>query len=353
MEMTSRERMLAAINHQELDRVPMDIWAVAEVKQALRDRFGSDDQAARQLHLDGFGFVGPRYVGGPKLIANDEGKSNYFDIRHKAVKYATGTYFEQSYWPLANAATIDDIEAYAWPQAEWFDYSQMAAQARPVHDAKVVKVGYMAIFTYHIYLRGLENALMDPLVEPEFTRHLLGRLGEFFYQHHRRQLEAIGGLADMVEVTDDYGMQTGPLISLDVFREFYKPHVKRFCELGKQFGCKVFHHDDGAMSGFIPDLLECGIDVLNPIQWPCTGMDPAGLKRDYGKRLCFHGAVDNQRTLPFGTVEEVRAEVRRHIDVLAADKTGYILAPCHNIQANTPMENILAMYDECWNYGRF
>ena len=156
----------------------------------------------------------------------------------------------------------------------------------------------------------------------------------------------------MVEVTDDYGMQNSPIMRPATFREFYKPHLKRFCDLGRQFGCKVFHHDDGAIREFIPDLIECGIDILNPIQWPCPGMEQKGLKRDFGPRLCFHGGIDNQRIMPFGTAQEVRAEVRHNIDALAADGTGYILAPCHNIQANTPLENILAMYDEAWRYGK-
>jgi len=115
---------------------------------------------------------------------------------------------------------------------------------------------------------------------------------------------------------------------------------------------KVFHHDDGAIRDFIPDLIAAGIDILNPIQWPCPGMEQEGLKRDFGDRLCFHGGIDNQRILPFGTPEEVRAEVRHNIDALASDGTGYILAPCHNLQAVSPIENIIAMYDEAYQYGR-
>jgi uroporphyrinogen decarboxylase len=194
---------------------------------------------------------------------------------------------------------------------------------------------------------------MDPLIEPEFTHHLLERMCDFIYRYHRRMFEACEGLMDLAEVADDYGMQTGPMISLGTFRTFYKPHVQRFIDLAHEFGMKVFHHDDGAIRAFLPDLVEMGMNVLNPIQWRCPGMEAEGLKRDFGRALTFHGGVDNQQTLPFGSVEDVRAEVRQLIDTLACDKTGYILAPCHNIQAVTPVENIVAMYDEAWQYGKF
>jgi uroporphyrinogen decarboxylase len=123
-------------------------------------------------------------------------------------------------------------------------------------------------------------------------------------------------------------------------------------DLARSHGIHVFYHTDGAARDIIPDLLTVtGIEVLNPIQWRCPGMDMGELKAEFGSQICFHGAIDNQQTLPFGTPEEVRAEVRRCIDTLAADGTGYILAPCHNIQAVSPVENIIAMYDEAWHYG--
>jgi len=273
-------------------------------------------------------------------------------MRSRRVAHGWGDYWEQYHYPLAEARTIDDLEAYPWPCTDWFDYSPMADAARPLQARQAVQCGYMAPFTFHIYLRGLENALTDPLTEPEFTRHLLGRLCEFFYDHHRRMFESARGLIDVTQVTDDYGMQTGPIMSLAAFREFYLPHLKRFIGLGHEFGIKVLHHDDGAMRDFLPDLADAGIDVLNPIQWRCPGMDMAALKRDFGDRLAFHGAIDNQQTLPFGSREDVRAEVRRAIDTLACDGTGYILAPCHNLQANTPVENVVAMYDEAQRCGK-
>jgi len=348
----SRERMLAVMNRQTPDRVPTDIWIVPEARRKLQEHFGRGADIDAMLHIDGFGSADADYVGPALPVAGPGETVNYWGIRTKKMDYGCGEYDEISYSPLADAATIDDLEAYRWPRAEWFDFSHLAERLRKCHEDKATLCGYMAPFTYHAYLRGLENALTDPLLNPEFTEHLLRRLCDFFHEYHRRMFEAGEGLIDAAQVTDDYGMQTGPLMSLEVFRRFYKPHLERFCDLTHEFGAKVFHHDDGAMRDFIPDLIEAGIDILNPIQWRCPGMEMAGLKRDFGNRLVFHGGIDNQRTLPFGSASDVRAEVRRAIDALACDGTGYILAPCHNIQANTPVENIIAMYDEAYQYGR-
>lgn len=349
--MNSRERVLAAIERRPLDRIPTDIWATQEVWEKLKNHFGPGADVMAELRIDGMAGVGPAYCG-PEPSKAPEGESvDFWGIRRRASGYGCGVYQEVCFNPLAGAGSIKDLDAYSWPQTAWFDYSQMRAAAEAAGRARVVKCGYMAPFYYHNLLRGLEQSLVDPLVDPEFTHELLGRISDFFYEHHRRMFEACAGLIDVAEVTDDLGSQAGPMIGLELYKEFYAPHHKRFVELCHEFGVKVFHHDDGSCRVFLPMLVEMGIDILNPIQWTCPGMDMADLKQAFGGRICFHGAVENQRILPFGTPEEVRAEVRHCIDSLASDGTGYILAPCHNIQANTPVENIIAMYDEAWNYG--
>lgn len=350
--MTSRERMLAAINREPVDRIPTDIWATSEVWNKLQTRFGSRESAYHALHIDGMAGVSATYVGPPFPPAPEGESVDMWGIRSKRIVYEWGEYYEQSFNPLSPAHTIDDLEAYHWPRVDWFDYSQMRAITAEQRKTHVVQCGYMAPFFFHNLLRGLEASLIDPLEAPEFTHHLLRRLCDFFYEHHRRMFEECEGLIDVAQVTDDLGCQTGPLISLDIYHEFYAPHHRRFIDLCHEFGIKVFHHDDGSMRAFLPDLVEMGIDILNPVQWTCHDMDMVELKQEFGDRICFHGAVDNQRILPFGTTEEVRAEVRHCIDALASDGTGYILAPCHNLQAITPIENIIAMYDEAWHYGQ-
>jgi uroporphyrinogen decarboxylase len=296
--------------------------------------------------------VWPAYIG-PALPAMPEGESvDYWGRRMRRTQYPTGAYDEQYHYPLAEARTIDDLERYPWPRADWFDFSKLRAQAQEGRARQAVCAGYMTPYFMHNLLRGLELSLMDPYDDPAFTHHFLRRCCSYLLDFHRRMFQECAGLIDLAQVTDDLGTQTGPMISLEVFREFYKPWMARFIALCREFGIRVFHHDDGAIRAFLPDLVEIGIDVLNPIQWRCPGMDVEGLKRDFGHRIAFHGGVDNQQTLPHGTPDEVRAEVRHLIDALASDGTGFVLAPCHNIQAVTPVENVLAMYDEAWNYGK-
>jgi len=350
-EMTSRERMLAVMARQPVDRIPTDIWATQEVWDKLRAHFGEGVDLAAELHIDGFRGCGPTYIG-PTPPAAGEGETvDFWGIRNRRVPHEGGVYDEQYFYPLATAETMDDIEKYPWPKPEWFEYAGIRAQAAESRKTHVVMSGYMAPFYYHNVLRGLEQSLMDPLENPAFTHDILNRISDFFYEHHRRIFQAADGLIDVAEVTDDLGSQTGPMISMDIYREFYAPHHKRFIDLCHEFGVKVFHHDDGACRMFLPLLVEMGIDILNPIQWTCPGMNLIELKAEFGDRVCFHGGIENQRILPFGTPEDVRAEVRHCIDALASDGTGYILAPCHNLQVNTPVENILAMYEEAWRYG--
>jgi len=351
--MNARERLLAAINHEPVDRVPTDLWATGEVMAKLQAHFGEGVNVREALGVDGMEGVGPVYAG-PVLPVVPEGETvNFWGMRTRRVAYEGGHYDEQYVYPLAFAKTIRDLDNYTWPSADWFDYSAMRVQAQERRAHHVVACGYMAPFYYHNITRGLEQSLVDPYEDPAMTHEILRRIGDFFFEHHRRMFEECRGLIDVCQVTDDLGSQNGPMISLDLYREFYRPHHKRFAGLCHDFGITVMHHDDGSCRIFLPDLVELGINILNPIQWTCPGMDMKELKAEFGAKLCFHGGVDNQRVLPFGTPEDVRAEVRHCIDALASDRTGYILAPCHNIQAVSPVENILAMYDEARKYGTF
>jgi uroporphyrinogen decarboxylase len=353
MSMTSRERILASINHGRCDRVPTDIWATDEVWSKLIPRFGTEKEAVFEaLHIDAIVGIIPTYIGPALPKVKEDEQVDYWGIRNRSVSYQTGSYWEQIFHPLAFVKTSKDLDEYNWPSPDWFDYSELRQRVREARERHVVGCGYMAPFYFHNLLRGLERSLLDPLDSAELTHDIVGRISNFFYEHHLRIFESCKGLVDIAQVTDDYGSQTGPLISLQTFQEFYKPHLRRFIDLCHEFGIKVFHHDDGAIRLFLPDLVAMGIDILNPVQHTCPGMEREGLKRDFGGRICFHGGIDNQKVLPFGTTEEVRQEVRRSIDALASDATGYILAPCHNLQAVSPIENIVAMYEEAFDYGR-
>ncbi|MCC7359084.1 MAG: hypothetical protein IT317_06390 [Anaerolineales bacterium] len=343
--MTHRERILAALRHERPDRWPTDMWATGEVFDKLQAHFGVRTNLAvyDALHIDGIMEVSPPYIG-PELKHTAEYRVDFWGLGYRTQAVEGATYEELVFNPLAEAETIADLEAYAWPSPDWFDYAKLPELAEQF-PGRAIGCGYTAVFFLHNLLRGLATSLMDPLLKPEFTLYFEQRLSDFFTEYHRRCYEALRGRMDTTQVTDDLGMQTGLLISPAVFERFYRPFMQRAIDLAHSYGLTVFHHDDGDLRGLLPQLTQMGIDVLNPIQWRCGDWDLAALKAQYGGQVCFHGGVDNQHTLPFGTPDEVRAEVRRLKATLGADGTGYIIAPCHNLQGITPVENILALYE--------
>ena len=194
---------------------------------------------------------------------------------------------------------------------------------------------------------------MDLVLHPEMVHYCLDKLFDLAYEKTTRTLEQIPLDADWVKflyVAEDMGSQTGLQLSPAHIHEFLLPGMKRIIDLGHQAGAYAFHHNDGSILKILPDMIEAGIDILNPIQWRCDDMDRATLKRDFGDKVVFHGGVDNQYTLAFGTPEEVRQEVLDNLRILG-EGGGYILAPCHNIQALSPPENIVTMYETCYEHG--
>jgi uroporphyrinogen decarboxylase len=193
-------------------------------------------------------------------------------------------------------------------------------------------------------MRGMENALMDVIAEPEFLNATLDRIDSIQGEMLDRFLGELGDLIDIVFISDDMGTQESQLISIPAWSEHLKPRLARWCELIHSHGKKVLFHTDGACREFVPHLIECGVDILNPIQHICPGMDRASLNRDFGKDVIFHGGVENQHILPHGSPEDVRSEVITCLETLGAGG-GYIPCSCHNIQAGTPPENVIAMIE--------
>jgi uroporphyrinogen decarboxylase len=343
--MNHRERTLAAIERKPVDRLPTDIWCVEEIRQRLLDYCGT--QAWRRvldaLDVDGIIGIKPTYTGPLGGELGEGWRQDEWGFVDRAQIYNGGVYWEQVGYPMAQAQTIADIDAFAWPSPEDYDYGALPDLCAE-HPDRAIMIGYTAIFYWHNKLRGLELSMLDLALRPEFSRHLIRRIADFFFEYHSRCFEAAGSAMHVTQVTDDFGSQTGLLISRSMIRDFYFPWMQRAMDLAKHHGIKVFHHDDGAIYPIIGDLVDMGIDVLNPIQWRCKGMDRDKIGSTYGGQVCFHGGVDNQETLPWGTAEDVRLEVAYNLRTLAPSGTGYIIAPCHNIQAITPLENILAMY---------
>lgn len=342
--MTPRERWIACLERKETDRIPTDYWATPEATQKLVTYLGLDspDEIYDRLHIDRLITVSGRYVG-PEI---PEGE-NVFGCKSKEVDYGTGTYSECVYNPLAEYETVAEIEAnYEWPDPDWWDYSHIPEQVKGWEDHPIRGGGSEPFLTY-TQLRGQEQAYMDMVIHPDICHYCLDKLFDLAYKDTERIYDQIPGMVLVSYVAEDLGSQEGLLFSPAQIHEFLLPRMKRMMDLVHDAGAYVFHHSDGAIREILPDMIETGIDVLNPVQWRCKNMDRQGLKDDFGDQIVFHGAMDNQYTLPFGSVEEVNQEVAENIRILG-DGGGYILAPCHNIQAVGPPENIVAMYETAY-----
>jgi uroporphyrinogen decarboxylase len=335
------------LRREKPDRVPMDYWATGEATARLQRHLGvsSWDEMLARLHIDAPFGVGGRYVG-PKPREGED----IWGCRYRRVDYGSGAYDECIYHPLARFSSVEEIEAgYTWPSPDWWDYSHLKDEVKGRED-RPIRGGGSEPFLQYCSLRGQEQAYMDLALNPEMVHYCLDKLFGLAYEGTRRIFEAIPGKVLFSYVAEDLGSQEGLLFSPEHIREFLLPRMKRMMDLVHSAGAYVFTHSDGAIREIIPELLAIGMDILNPIQWRCRGMEREGLKRDFGDRLVFHGGMDNQQTLPFGSVEDVRREVLDNLRILGSGG-GYILAPCHNIQAVSPPENIVAMYEAGYENG--
>ncbi len=342
--MTPRERVLAAVDRRMADRTPADYKAEPEVNRAMMETLGLADYEAllRRLEVD-VRRLEPRYVGPPYRTFEDGVFEDYWGIRSKHLKAAHGSYDMHTWTPLWDARSASDLAAHAWPTPDIFDYGVMRDQCARAEGFAVMYEG-ADLFTRPCILRNMENVLVDMIEQPEMAHFLFEKFTAFYVEDITRALEATRGGFDIYCEWSDYGTQRALLISVPMFRELIAPYLKRLVDVCHASGVKFMAHSCGAIRPIIPELVALGVDVLDPIQVTAAGMDPAGLKRDFGGSLAFHGGVSTQTTLPFGTPDEVREAVRARVATLGAGG-GYILAATHDISADTPPENILAMYD--------
>ncbi len=346
--MTSRERWRAVFARRTPDRVPTDYWATPEFDRKLRARLGcrTRRQTLDRLGVDYEVQLAPEYVGPRLPRLQDE-----FGRRFRAVDYDGGRYRECVHFPLAGFGSVAEIErSYTWPTADWWDFGPVRAQADRAA-GHPVRGGGSEPFLIYKELRGMEQAYVDLVENPEIVHYCLDKLFGLAYACALRIYETVPGRVDISYVAEDMGGQTDLMLSVRHIREFLLPGMKRMIDLAHEAGAYVFHHNDGSCWRIVPDMIALGIDLLNPLQWRCPGMERERLKSEFGPRVVLHGGMDNQHTLPFGTVEEVRREVEDNLRILG-EGGGYILAPCHNIQALTPVENVLAMYDAANELGR-
>ena len=342
--MTPRQRVLAAASRQRPDRTPADYKAEPEVNRYMMEHLKVDSYEGllKRLEVD-VRRLEPRYVGPESRQFDDGVFEDYWGIRSKHLKADHGSYDMHVHTPVWDAESVEDLEKHAWPWPDIFDYSVMREQCARYRDYAVMYEG-ADLFTRPCILRNMENVLLDMIERPEMAHYLFDKFASFYCEDVTRALEATGGGFDIYCEWSDYGTQRALLISVPMFREFLAPYLKRMIDVCHRGGVKFMAHSCGAIRPLIPDLIALGVDILDPIQVAAAGMEPAGLKRDFGPQIAFHGGVCTQRTLPFGSPQDVREAVLDRVATLGSGG-GYILASSHDISADTPPENIVAMYD--------
>ncbi|MEA1950207.1 MAG: uroporphyrinogen decarboxylase family protein [Planctomycetota bacterium] len=380
--MTSRERVLAAIEHRIPDRVPIDLGGNQTgihkfAYKALLEHLGIEDQttimdAVQQLAepceavLERFR-VDTRYIAakapdnfqGDILLNNREGRL-WHDLRDEfgvvwSMPDDQPYYMDISHHPLAEA-TIADVADYAFPRgADPSRFAGLRERAQMLRDetpyAVVSRIAGV-VYEYCWYMRGLERWFMDMLTEPEFCEALLDQMLKFWMDWFRVFLDEVGDLVDVIMIGDDLAGQHGPLFRPEFYRTIVKPRQKQLVQyIRSRTEAKIWYHTCGSCITYIPDLMDNGVDILNPVQVSAKDMDPTALKADFGERLVFWGgAIDSQHVLPSASPETVRKHVRGNLEALKP-QGGYVFNNVHNIQAGVPPENIVALYDAAYEYG--
>jgi uroporphyrinogen decarboxylase len=355
---THKERLLTAVNHEEPDRVPICAFFTPEVERKLLQRLGADSQEISTYQAVGgplpilmehdflITWMGPctSFYANPAPEYTDE-----WGIRWKWFDNAAGgSYTEMVEHPLAG---LKDPTAFTLPDFTCEARYDGARQVLAQYGREYAIMGGVpaTLFELSWYLRGMMQVLEDLATNKDFMHAYLDRLVTWVDIAGTRLVQ-LG--VDLIWTGDDFGMQEQMIISPAVFREFFKPRYAKLYQKWKKINpqLKIAHHSDGNIYPIIGDFIEIGLDILNPIQ--PKSMDPARLKRDFGKHLTFWGSVDVQQVMPFGTVEDVVNEVKLRLQKVG-EGGGMILAPAHAIQPETPLENVLAFYETAKTYGRY
>ena len=383
--MNSRERILKAINHEEPDRIPFDLagstWTgiTNTAYQNLRKHLGKREKAPEwsdviqqivipsedildKLQVDTRG-VFPLTSHNWDVYAKLKDRGDYWEyfdewsFVHHFPK--NGYWFSLVKSPLEdiNFENGDLIEEFPWPDAgnklRFSGLREKAIQFRKQDKIVMTKGLCAGLFEMHQRVRGMTNAMVDPLLLQTNSDKLIGKLADLKIEFWDEALNELGDVVDIVGEGDDYGTQQSQLISPEQFREFYKPHFARVLSFIKQKApnVKLLFHSCGNVRSIIPDLIEMGADMLNPVHVNATGMEPHQLKKDFGQDIVFWGGgVDTQHVLPSGSVQDVADDVKRNIEALAPGG-GFVFSTVHNIQAEVPPENIMAMWKSMMEFN--
>jgi uroporphyrinogen decarboxylase len=337
--MTPKERQLAAIRREPIDRVPIDaIWIYNQ--KEIADYVKIDQkQVLEYLGLDGR----------PILLEYEDEFSNRSDSADATFWSTTlfegnsSQYGTSRHYPLAEASSIKDIESYLWPDPARFRYDNAKALAKKYGDTYALRGPFwLPVFCKACDLFGMEEAMIKMMTEPAVFEAAIERITVLAIDICERYLEACGDKVDIFQIGDDFAFQRGMMISPAKWREFIKPRLSRLIEIGKQYNKIIWFHSCGDITDVLPDLIDIGIDVWETVQLHTLPISPQKLKTDYGHHITFFGGINTQK-LPFAKPANIETEVKRCVEVLGKNG-GYICGPDHTINADVPPENTIALF---------
>lgn len=354
--MNHRQRFEALMRHEPCDKTMFDLIAQPQVTDNIVKAMNVKDFDELCVKWD----IGMRHIDHKDytsaFLPNSRSsyeelvkKGEYTDIwgiTRRRVRNEFGFYDEAVSMPFVDMETLEDVEAYNWPPADIMDFSRLKEDCAKYHDDYVVvfgSPGIMDILTGTGHGRGFDRLMLDLAMEDPVIYALLDKRNDFFLEMVDRALSAAADVIDVLWLGDDYGMQTGQMMSLPMWRKVFKPRMKAYIDLAHKYGVKAMFHSCGANRPLIPDWIEMGLDIYQAVQTDAVGMEAEGLFRDFGKDIVFHGMIGQQSVLSQGTPDDVRKFVRDTIK--ASGGTGYICAPTHFLELDVPLENALAMYE--------
>lgn len=348
---SSKERVLNAVNHLSSERIPITFDAEKEVYRSLYQHFGTakKEELFNALNVDTWMLL-PRNFIYPESEENKLVKTSVWGYQTKFVEYTGGSYDELCFSPLDGKDELADIDELLLPDDDLIDFSDFVHEAELHKDRAIIGAFTWGAYFLATHIRGFENLMLDFGMRQKYAERLFERIGERSVYFLRRLLEENGDGIDIIYMADDYCSQQGPFFGPADFDRYVIPYLKQIVDITHQHNKKFLLHVCGAVTPLLPKIIDLGVDMLEPIQVRANGMEPEKLKKEFGADLCFYGGMDIQEVLNRGSVKEVADEAKRLIDILGKDG-GYIFGPGHTyIQPDAPIENIIAMYDTAVNY---
>ena len=336
---TSRDRVIAAVKRLPTDRVPVASMGFEDtVAAGVRRLLGApeDSEIGSLLGID-MGGIAPAYLGPDFGYKPEEGRRSFFGSSHKT--YAENVVER----PLRHASTVKDVEAFRWPTIEDYSFENVARTSSNGSELALCGPGWTPTFSQLCELFGIETTLVNIASNPALIEAAVERITDLVCGMARGLHKATGGAMPIFKTSDDYATQRGMMFSPDHWRKLFKPGLAKQFEVAKDLGMLIMIHACGDIHEILPEMVDAGLDILEPTQAHLPGMEPGRLKRELGDRLTFFGAISTQKVLPYGSPQDVKSEVEERIRVLG-DGGGYIVSPDHTVLDDVPPENVIALY---------